>query len=118
MLQQRKATPSMNDDTGTERNIDNGVENQPIQIERGLPSTPAVNDDIADDYRDLTDLMMKLDVEIGQFTGHVMQINNNVSNIVGLTKLWNEQVKTIDQEIEEFQRDTDPNKAVISEKKK
>ena len=109
----------MSDDTETERNINNGVENQPIQIERQLrPSNPAVDAGIANDYRDLTDLMTKLDVEIGQFTGHMIQINDNVSNFVGLANLWNEQAKTIDQEIEEFQRDVDPNKATTSEKKK
>ena len=119
MLQQTKATPNMSDDTETERNINNGVENQPIQIERQLrPSNSAIDAGIANDYRDLTDLMTKLDVEIGQFTGHMIQINDNVSNFVGLAKLWNEQAKTIDQEIEEFQRDVDPNKATTSEKKK
>lgn len=103
--------------TETEENSGNHNENHKIQIKSQLPSTIVVNK-LEDEYKNLTDLMMKLDVEIGSFTGHMGQIHNNVSSFVGLTELWLEQVKTIDQEMNEFQLvDADPDK-VITEKKK
>ena len=86
------------------------------QVEARRPSTLAVNE-VANDYRDLTDLMKDFEVEIGSFTGHMKHISNDVSNFAGLTALWDEQAKTIDQEIKEYQMDTDSQK-VLSDKKK
>jgi hypothetical protein len=90
--------------------------NDQIQFEPRLPSTQAVND-LTNDYRDLTDLMMKLDVEIGLFNGHMRQIKSNLSDFVGLKVLWDEQVKTIHHETQEFQTDIVPDLTIIEKKK-
>ena len=102
-------------DTETTRKSGNQVCDQDIQIESRFPSTKVVNE-LADDYRDFTELMMKLDVEIGTFTDHMRLIQNNMTDFEGLKILWDEQVKTIDHETKEFQMDTTNPDTAIMEK--
>jgi hypothetical protein len=84
-----------------------------MQNKDQFPAKQALHKHLDDDYKELNSFRMKLDVEIGVFTGHMKQIKTNVSDFEGLKILWDEQVKTINHEANEFQIDPDPDSSRV-----
>jgi hypothetical protein len=70
----------------------------------------AVVDNLSKDYRLIAELMKQIDVEVESFTGTMKQINESASNIIELTKLWENQTKSIHQDIREFHNEINSNK--------
>lgn len=100
--------------TESERHSESEVKAQPSQV---LPPNTQAVKEVEDNYRSLSILMKKFDQEMGSFSGHMEQITNDASNFAGLTKLWEEQAKMIEEEINEFQMEIDSVKETSSKKR-
>jgi ABC-type transporter Mla subunit MlaD len=85
---------------------DNDQLNDQIRASESALTSARIVADLSRDYKNISRLMTMLDKEIGSFTGTMENLNDNVAEFVGLTKLWNEQTKTVHRKIHELQRDT------------
>jgi hypothetical protein len=93
---------------------DNDQLNAQIRLSEPALTSARIVADLSRDYKNISRLMMMLDKEIGSFTGTMENLNDNVAEFVGLTKLWNEQTKTVYRKIHELQRDTNIDHRLIN----
>jgi hypothetical protein len=89
-------------DSPRDKNSHDEVMNERKVFEKQFPSKKAV-DFLANDYKHLTSLMTTFEAEIGSFTNGMRKINNNSRDIAGLARLWDEQAKTIQRDVQECQ---------------
>ena len=63
-----------------------------------VPSRRQVHE-ISTDFKLISRLMVKLDQEVASFSSSMRNVNNDVTEIVGLTKLWDEQARMIEHQL-------------------
>jgi hypothetical protein len=69
---------------------------------------------LSSDYKLISRLMTKLDEEVASFTCAMEKVNNDCTEIVGLTKLWDEQAQIIEHQVAVKQFDANVNSELHS----